>query len=112
MYGCTFPARRAGVSLGEALKRTKEGSEGEGGRKEPTSTSLASEGGASLSKTSGRRACKPIPFKNSLLGVCWLRTGSEAEALKACKAVSLEEEEEDETVIGHKEVNGKVAISD
>ena len=26
------PARRAGVSLGEALKRTKEGSEGEVGR--------------------------------------------------------------------------------
>lgn len=35
------------MSLGVALKRTKEGSEGDGGRKEPTSTSrlAANEGG-------------------------------------------------------------------
>lgn len=62
-YGATFPARRAGVSLEEALKRTKEGSEGEGGKKEPTSTSLACEGGGTFT-TRGRR---DSPFSKSLL---------------------------------------------
>ena len=87
------------MSLAEALKRTKEGSEGEGGRKEPTSTSLACEGGGSLITTSGR-GIKATPFKNSLLRVC-------REALIACK-----DEDEDETVIWNKEVNAKVDISD
>lgn len=94
------------MSLAEALKRTKEGSEGEGGRKEPTSTSLACEGGGSLITTSGR-GIKATPFKNSLLRVCWEGTYSEAEALIACK-----DEDEDETVIWNKEVNAKVDISD
>lgn len=40
-----IPARRAGVSLGVALKRTKLGSVGDGGKKEPTSTSRAMESG-------------------------------------------------------------------
>lgn len=62
------PARRAGVSLAEALKRTKEGSD-DGGRKEPTATSLACEGGGSVRTISGRE--RATPFKNSLLGVCW-----------------------------------------
>lgn len=71
------------MSLAEALKRTKEGSEGEGGRKEPTSTSLACEGGGSLITTSGR-GIKATPFKNSLLRVCREATYSESnEALIA-----------------------------
>lgn len=65
-----IPARRAGVSLEEALKRTKEGSEGEGGRKEPTSTSLAREGRrGSLRRRSGGTTWKATRFKNSLLRV-------------------------------------------
>lgn len=59
-----LPARRAGVSLGVAVKRTKDGSVGEAGRYDPTSTSLASEGGGG-EMTSGSRATDP--FKNSLL---------------------------------------------
>jgi len=95
------------------VKRTKEGSEGEGGRKDPTSTSLACEGGGSLSTTRGR-GIKARPFKNSLLGVCWVEKYWEVEALKACKVESLEDEDEDgdESVSGKKEVNGRVAISD
>lgn len=60
------PARRAGVSLGEALKRTKEGSDDEGGRKEPTETSLACDCGGSVRAISGSE--RAMPFKNSLLG--------------------------------------------
>lgn len=58
------------MSLGEALKRTKEGSDGEGGRTEPTSTSLACEWDGCVRTISGsEKACNAIPFKNSLLGV-------------------------------------------
>ena len=32
IHGEGVPARRAGVSLGDALKRTKDGSDGDGGR--------------------------------------------------------------------------------
>lgn len=53
------------MSLLVAVKRTKEGSVGEGGRYDPTSTSLASEGGGG-EMSSGRRATDD-PFKNSLL---------------------------------------------
>ena len=61
------PARRAGVSLGEALKRTKEGSDGDGGRYDPTSISLAVEDdGVLRSRSRGSRA---TPLKNSLLRV-------------------------------------------
>jgi len=49
------------------LKRTKEGSDDEGGRKEPTETSLACDCGGSVRAISGSE--RAIPFKNSLLGV-------------------------------------------
>lgn len=52
------------MSLGVAVKRTKDGWVGEGGRYDPTSISLASEGGDG-EMTSGARATDP--FRNCLL---------------------------------------------
>lgn len=64
-----IPARRAGVSLVVALKRTKEGSEGAGGRKEPTSTSRASAAGELVLVTIIGASIAELLFKNSLLVV-------------------------------------------
>lgn len=58
------------MSFGEALKRTKEGSDGDGGRKEPTSTSRASAGGGGgelVMISGGIRASTADPFRNCLL---------------------------------------------
>lgn len=66
----TSPARRAGVSLGVARKKTKPGLDGAGGRYVPTSTSRACAGGGGASDSSAPSAA---PSTSSLR---WLATAT------------------------------------
>lgn len=69
------PARRAGVSLGLARKKTKPGWDGAGGRNEPTSTSRAAAGSGAACRNS---ALSAAPSTSSLL--CGLATAARGAA--------------------------------
>lgn len=58
------------MSEGEALKRTKEGSDGDGGKYDPTSTSRASEIGASFNCRIAGIATADFRSNSLLLGCC------------------------------------------